>query len=251
MRLAMAAAVVLLAASAGCRRLVGPQYEYEEQLYLSGDLSAIVVVNTSLPALVALRGVDVNVAPGARTTAAEIRSLFESGGCQVDRVGQGWRRAGRRFVQVRLSAPDVRTLATCMPLAWSRYAVEREGGVMRYRQLVGAAAGADAGAVNWDGTELVAFRLHLPSRITYHNVKLLDGTNGEVERGNILTWEQRLTDRRAGVPIEMDVRMEGETILYRTLIVFGSTFLAALIALALVVWWLKRRGRAATLGRSA
>ena len=66
----------------------------------------------------------------------------------------------------------------------------------------------DPGAVNWDGTELVAFKLHLPSRIHEHNVKLLDGANGTTERGNILTWEQTLVARRAGTPIVMDVTMD-------------------------------------------
>jgi hypothetical protein len=90
----------------------------------------------------------------------------------------------------------------------------------------------------------VAFRLHLPGRITFHNVKRLDGSNGDIERGNILTWEQRLADRRMGTPVEIAVTMEAESILHRTLWLFGGSFLAAAALIATVVWWAKRRGRA-------
>ena len=83
----------------------------------------------------------------------------------------------------------------------------------------------DPGPVNWDGSELVAFKLHLPSKITFHNVRrLADNSPGEFERGNILTWEQRLADRRAGTPIDIQVHMERESILYRTLWLFGGSF---------------------------
>ena len=114
---------------------------------------------------------------------------------------------------------------------------------LRYRQTVGAPAGGDPGAVNWDGSELVAFKLHLPSRIHDHNVKRLDGTNGTTERGNILTWEQTLADRRAGKPIDMDVTMDATSILYTTLWLFAGAFAGAVAVLCLIVWWTMRRGR--------
>ena len=73
----------------------------------------------------------------------------------------------------------------------------------------------------------------MPSKIVWHNLrKLKDKTAGDVERGNILTWEQTLADRRAGKPIDMDVRMESESILYRTIWLFGGAFGAAVLVLA-------------------
>ena len=81
--------------------------------------------------------------------------------------------------------------------------------------------------------------------------RLDDGANGTVDRGNILTWEQRLTDRRAGTPIEMDVRMDAQSILYHTLWLFGGAFVAAVLALALIVWLTVRRGRRQALGTRA
>ena len=74
--------------------------------------------------------------------------------------------------------------------------------------------------------------------------KLLDdGSNGAVERGNILTWEQRLADRRAGTPIDVEVRMEPESILNRTLWLFGGAFLAAVLVLMAAVALTVRKGR--------
>ena len=57
----------------------------------------------------------------------------------------------------------------------------------------------------------MAFRLHLPARIRFHNAP-----SHRVERGNILEWEQSLADRMKGVPIHMEARMDQESILYTT-----------------------------------
>jgi hypothetical protein len=129
-------------------------------------------------------------------------------------------------------------------LSWSTYRLGREGDQLAYEQTVGAPGAGDPGRVNWDGSELVGFKLHLPSRITFHNVKRLeDGSNGEAERGNILTWEQRLTDRIAGQPVVMLVRMDAESILARTLTLFFGAFGAAISLLALLIWLSIRRAR--------
>ena len=76
------------------------------------------------------------------------------------------------------------------------------------------------GNVGWNGSEIVAFRLHLPSKIAYHNAHVEN-----FRRGNILVWEQALTDRLSGQPLVLDARMQTESILYRTLTLFGLTFL--------------------------
>jgi hypothetical protein len=94
------------------------------------------------------------------------------------------------------------------------------------------------------GNELVAFRLHLPSHIRYHNAKDIDtGTGRSVQRGNILTWEQRLSDRMLGTPVAIEIRMDSQSILYRTLWLFGIAFLAAVAVLAFLIWLTMRKGR--------
>jgi hypothetical protein len=242
-RVVRAAAVALGVAAAACSNPFGRQYEYEEQLYLRVDGAASVVVDASIPALVALRGVPLDTSAAARLDRQEIRKILELTGCTVDNVGQPWRRKGRRFVQVRISTTDVRTLSKCGLLSWSAYTLAAADNQLRYHQVVGAPTARDPGQVKWDGSELVAFKLHLPSRIYDHNVKLLDGTNGTTERGNILTWEQTLAARRAGTPIDMDVGMDSRSILYTTLWLFGGAFLGAVVVLIFVVWWTVRRGR--------
>jgi hypothetical protein len=93
----------------------------------------------------------------------------------------------------------------------------------------------------------MAFKLHAPSKIRFQNVKKLDGTNGSTERGNILTWEQTLADRRAGKPIDMVVRMEATSILYTTVWLFVGAFAAAVLVLVGLIWLTIRKGRRAKL----
>jgi hypothetical protein len=243
-RASSAIALGLVLAVAACSNPFGPQYEYEEQVYLRVDGAATVVVDASIVALVALRGVPLDPAAAASTDRANLRKMFEAAGCRVDNVGQPWRRRGRRFVQVRISTPDVRTLSACGLLSWSSYSLASTDEGLRFRQIVGAPAARDPGQVNWDGSELVAFKLHAPSRVREHNVRRLDVDEpGGLGRGNILTWEQRLADRRAGKPIEIDVSMDATSILYTTLWLFGGAAAAAVGALALIVWLTVRRGR--------
>jgi len=212
------------------------QYEYEEEIYLSLDGRATVYVNASIPALNALRGTTFDASPAARIDTAAIRAYYSSPATRVVRVTQS-RRNSRRFVHVRLDVDDVTALGGVAPFAWSRYHFTRDGDLFKYLQIVGAAAGKDVGKVGWKGDEVVAFRLHLPSKIRYHNTKRAVG------RGNILVWEQSLADRLHGVPIELDARMDPQSILYTTLWLFGITFVAVAIVFGGVVWWVVRRGR--------
>jgi hypothetical protein len=170
--------------------------------------------------------------------------MFESPVTRVTRVSRPWRRDGRRFIQVRLEVADIRRLAESAPFAWSQYDLRREQDSYIYRQIVGEPAGRTAG-VAWDGDELIAVRLHLPSRILYHNARNLwrDNAASDVERGNIVSWEQRLSDRLAGKPLAIELRLEPQSILYRTLMLFGLAFAGAVVVLGAAVWWVRSKGR--------
>lgn len=239
-----AVGLVVLAFVAGCSNPLGRQYEYEEQIYLSVDGSATVIVDASIPAFVALRGATFDPSMKAGVNREQVRAWFESSGCQEVRVGQPWVRRGRRFVQVRLAVPDIRALGSCRALGWSQYQFERDDESIHFVQELGAAAGGETGPVNWDGSELVGFKLHAPSRIFFHNVRRLeDGSAGDPDRGNILTWEQTLANRRAGQPLRMEVRMGSESILFRTLSLFAGAFAAAVAVLSLIIWITIRRAK--------
>jgi hypothetical protein len=237
--------VTLLAGCAGGGALFGPRYEYEEDLFIRLDGSATLTLNASMASLAALRGLDVPLDSAAGVDRDRIRALFSSPVAEVTHVSRGWRRESRQFVQVELDVPDVRRLPEAAPFAWSDYELTESDGEHVFRQRVGDSAFTPGTLqkVGWTGQELVAFRLHLPSRIRHHNARDIN-TNETLttERGNILRWEQHLADRLDGVPVEIEVRMESQSILYQTLWLFGSAFLAAVALLVFLVWLMFRRG---------
>jgi hypothetical protein len=237
---------VAAAAGAACKGgLLGKQYEYEEDLYLSLDGSATLVVNASLPALVALRGIDLDLDPRTRLDLNKIRAAYESPVTDVTRVSPPWRRAGRRFVQIRTIVTDVRKLSEVRPFAWSHYDLSAQHGHHVFEQKIGASAlrPGTLQNVGWNGSEIVAFRLHLPSRIIWHNSRNLDTNQAtDTRRGNILAWEQHLADRLEGAPLDIKVEMDSQSILYRTLWLFAGAFTAAIAVLACLIWLTMRKG---------
>ena len=243
---ALVACAVAFALSGCGSGIFGRQYEYEEDVTLSLDGSATVVVNASIASLVALRGLDLSLDPAVRfdRDRETLRAAYQSPATRVT-VRRPWRRAGRRFVQMRVQADDIRKLSLVGPFAWSRYDLVEKDGNHVFSQTVGASAFRPGTLPNvgWNGSEVVAFRLHLPSRIIDHNSRTLEtDVPEEVQRGNILRWEQHLSDRLDGRPVRIEVRMESQSILYRTLWLFAGAFTAAIALIALVLWWTVRRG---------
>lgn len=243
------ALVVMMTAACGALGIGSPKYEYEEQIYLDVDGRASIAIDGSIDAIGALRGVVLDGSASSAVTRDDVRRVYESARCRVDSVSRPWTRQNRRYVRVWVSVDDVRRMADCTMLGWSRVTLAPiDDDSMRFEQTVGAPApgapeAAKASGVAWTGSEIVAFRLHLPSRIEFHNVKRLDGTNGDVERGNILTWEQTLTDRLAGVPLAMRVDMDSTSILNTTLWIFGGAFAGAVLLLGGIIWMVVRRAR--------
>ena len=236
-RLAGAACLVVAVAITGCRTLLPRQYEYEEELYLALDGSATMYVNASVPALVALRGLELDPGARARVDRTRLRALYRVARDARDAhkhitagrpplrapAHRGCRRTpARRGAAVRLVHVPIRPLG-------------RRGHA--YRQVVGRASGRDPGDVGWRGSEIVAFRMHLPSRIRYH-----DAPSKQVERGNILVWEQPLADRRAGRPLSIEARLDTQSILYRTVWLFGLMIVLVVALFAALLLWLVRRG---------
>jgi hypothetical protein len=255
-RIAAALVATVIAAACGGRGPLGPEYEYEEDLTLSLDGSATMVVNSSVAALVALHDLPLNADPRARADQlkSQVRGIYSAPGTQVGRVST-WTRHGRRFVGVRLDVDDIRALPRSAPFAWSAYELREQGDQVVFRHaLIGPAASKPPTAAAWKGNEIVAFRLHLPARIRFHNSRDLE-TNAPLApaRGNILTWEQRLAERLERKPIAyaedttpdvMEVRMDRESILYRTLWLFAIAFAAAVLVIGGLIWLAMRRAPA-------
>lgn len=236
-RRALAALLLTGLVAAGCRAGLFRQYEYDEDVYLSLDGSATIYVNGSLAALSALRGLDLDLSPSARFDRDRIAAAYAAPGVRVVRVTSS-RRSGRRFAHIRLEVADVRKLPADPAFSWATVRFDRMGELYRYREDLGASANRRVGDVGWNGSELVAFRLHLPSKIAYHNAG-----KDNLLRGNILLWEQPLSARLAGDPLELEARMEPISILYRTLWLFAGSMLAAFSLLAAIVWWVMKKGR--------
>jgi hypothetical protein len=260
MRAILVAVAVAVAASACSGRGGGPlaslttEYEYEEDLTLSMDGSASLVVNASIPALVALRGLPMPTDLRARADQLreQVRTIYSSGQTSVGRIST-WTRGGRRFVGVHIKINNIRSLPQVAAFSWASYDLHQDGEQVIYRQTLSRpTAAATLASVGLTGNEIVAFRLHLPARIRFQNSRWLDRDESRpTARGNIITWEQRLDDRVKGQPIAyaedktpdvMEVRMDRESILYRTLWLFGIAFAAAILVLAGLIWLTMRRG---------
>ena len=217
-------------------RAVKPEYEYEEELYLALDGSATLNVNASVASLVALRGVDLDPDPRARARSrTRARVVRRSEACALGQpvaarrppLRPRERRGGRRAPAGALA-----------PFAWSSYRFDREGDVMEFRQVVGPPAAGHGGrrSVDRPGAGRVPDAPAERDPVPQFAVR-------PCQRGNILEWDQPLADRLKGVPLELQVQLEPESILYTTLLLFGSTIVAAAVTFALVIWWIARRGR--------
>ena len=228
---------LVLPTVAGCAGAFKPDYEYEEELYLSLDGSATLNVYASVASLVALRGAPFDPDPRARVDREAVRKFF--GAPELPVAVSLSRRDTRRFVNARVDVDDVQALSRLAPFAWSSYRFRRRDDVLEFRQTVGESGIRDQGSgirESWTGDELVAFRVHLPSQIVFHN-----SPSGEILRGNILVWEQPLADRLAGRPLELQVNLERTSIFVRTLLLFAGAILAAAAALVGVIWWIRNQ----------
>jgi hypothetical protein len=228
---------ILGSACGGGGGILGKEYEYEEELSLYVDGSARMDLSSSIAALVALRGFDLDINPDVEVDRDKVRTMFAGPGVDVRSVRVS-RRDGRRFVHVRLDVGDIRQLSRVAPFSWSSYQFRRRGEVLEYQQVVGPSAGKTVGDVGWNGNELVAFRMHIPSVIAYHNAP-----SKKVERGNIVEWEQPLVERLKSVPVQVEVNMEPDSILYTTLLLFAATIVLAAVAFGVVIWRVARHGR--------
>jgi len=226
--------VIAVLASIACGSVIARKYEYEEEIFLSLDGSATVYVNASVPALVALRGVPLPLDPNARLDRTVVRDIYSTPVSRVASVTTS-RREGRRYVHLRIGVDDIRRLGEAAPFAWSTYRY-LEGDTFEFAQHMQASAAREVGNVGWDGDELIAVRLHLPSKVTFHN-----SPSRRIERGNIIVWEQPLSERIKGTPLEVEARMEKESILFRTLALFGAMGVLVVFTFIAAIWFVKSR----------
>jgi ABC-type molybdate transport system ATPase subunit len=78
--------------------------------------------------------------------------------------------------------------------------------------------------------------MHLPSVVTHHN-----SPSRRTERGNIVVWEQLLTDRQKSATLEVQARMETQSILFRTLALFGAMGVLVVLTFIAAIWFVRSR----------
>ncbi len=237
---AVEALAMVAITAAGCGGDFFRQYEYEEEIYLALDGSATVYVNASVAALNALRGASFDTNPSANIPREALGAFYTTPVTRLARRASLSRRGGRRFAHVRLDVDRLDQLPTAAPFAWSSYALQQSGQLFTFTQHVGKSAGG-APSQEWVGDELVAFRLHLPSAVVYHNA----GPEN-LRRGNILVWEQPLAARLRGEPLAFEARFESQSILSRTLLLFAATGVLVALMFALIIWRVMRSGKPRT-----
>ena len=235
MRLAFALVLIAVLASIACGNVIARKYEYEEEVFLDLTGSATVYINASVPALVSLRGVTLPVDAKARLDRQVVRDFYETPVSHVASVTTS-RREGRRYLHLRINVADVRKLGEAPMFAWSEYAYREKEGLYDFTQTMRAASNQSVGNVGWDGSELVAVRLHLPSKVTFHN-----SPSKTIERGNIIVWEQLLTERQKGTPLEIEARMETQSILARTLALFAAMGVLVVLTFIGAIWFVRSR----------
>ena len=163
-----------------------------------------VVVNTSMAALVALRGApsfdDGTPASIATRCARFFQSPVTDGHPRQPAVAAR-RPPVRPGARGHRGHPHARQVGRRSPGRRTRSTPRGRDGAPSSRRWARPAAATPGG--RWNGSELVAVRLHVPAKIQFHNAP-----SNEVERGNIVSWEQPLKDRLAGQPLRVEVRME-------------------------------------------
>ena len=101
-------------------------------------------------------------------------------------------------MHLRLDVADIRRLGEAPPFAWSSYRYrEQATACSSSRRRCGAAAGQDVGQRRL-GRRRAGRRAAAPAEPG--DVPQL--AVAEIERGNIIVWEQPLAERQKGAPLE-------------------------------------------------
>jgi hypothetical protein len=227
----MAALLLLAAGLRGCIT-----YEYEHEFWLNVDGSGTVHV-TGRPALwSAFKSLGKTEDDDGAALRGAAQTLFERAGLDVNRVTLT-RRGGHRYLFVSADFEDVNRLGGSIAFPDLQVSLRRAGDRLR---LSGAWSrppqSPDIGARDRDG--LMAVRFHLPSKV-YEHRNAADG----VERGNILAWRQDVAQGLDGASLEFGALMDDRSILFSTVILFGSAILLAVGILAGLLYAVARRGR--------
>jgi len=228
----LAVALLLALALRGC-----VAYEFEHEFWIRTDGSGSVNVTARPELWDAMKGV--RVSPTDEDAARQtVRALFESSGLRVRRVTLT-HRGGRPYVFVAADFTDVNRLPGTPAFPDLALSVRPEGENLRLEGRWSRPSGLpDVPLESRDG--LMAVRFHLPSKVYSHR-----NAFAGVERGNIVAWRETVVEGLAGRPLEVGALIDRRSILRSTIGLFAVAIVLALGILAIVLWWVVRKGRKA------
>lgn len=230
MLLRLAACVLLAAGIRGCT-----VYDYEHEFWLRVDGSGSVNVTGRPELWVAFKGLGRSDDPEATATRAAARELFQRSGLSVNSATIT-RRGGRPYLFVSADFKDVNRLAGSP--AFPDFEKLSLGHVGERLDFYGIWKRPPARNEKPAGDGLQAVRFHLPSKVHEHK-NAADG----IERGNIVSWRQDVSQALAGRPLEFGAILGSRSILWSTVGLFALTIVSGLGLLALALFLAFRRGR--------
>lgn len=212
-----------------CLTLLGSctRYDYEEEFRIDADGSGTVRVSASEKLW---RGIHNLGRDGEELTTASVEQLYQSESLRISSVTET-RRLGEKFVHVQMDFDALDDFCNhpanrhrdCGLHAFDDHIQLRGDFGLSPRSLATPSEPSSRVAPSTDRTEApqVAFRFHLPAVVLFHN-------GDELERGNIVRWQEPARDYLAGKAVPIEVRMDNQSILALTLwIVFLSVLLVA------------------------
>jgi hypothetical protein len=225
----LAASLLLAAGLRGC-----VAYEYEHEFWLKVDGSGS-VYTTGRPELWrAFKGLPTEGLDNDALRAAA-RALFERSGLSVRRVTIT-RRQGNRYLFVSADFDDVNALRGTPAFPDLDIALRPTG---QHLRLEGRwSRPGSPGGPPVDSAGAMAVRFHLPSKVYGH-----DNASMGVERGNIVSWRQEMTQALAGQPLAFGATIDSRSILWSTVGLFGAAIVLGLGIIAVALLLVFRRGR--------
>src|SRR5688572_15110127 len=227
----MRSLALALLAAASLRGCVA--YEYEHEFWVRVDGSGTVNVTGRPELWTAFKGIP--VPPDEDGAKAAVRGVFEDSGLRVRRVTVT-ERGGREYLFISAEFDDVNRLSGTR--AFPDLALSLRADSVDRLRLDGTwrPPTSPRGSPADDGE--MAVRFHLPSKVYEHR----NAMNG-VERGNIVGWKQEVRGALAGSPLEVRAVIDRRSILASTVGLFVAAVLLALMILAGLILWARRRGR--------
>ena len=202
-------------------------YEYEEEVFLRLDGSGRFRVSGSREALGTLL-------PLSRVTVETVRDHFDEPQVELDSVRET-ERDGRSFIHVQARFSDWSRLCEHPAFSGRNCSLVIGPDVLEIEATVPGPQWS--GRVATDPDAPIAFRIHFPSTVAFHN------SPNEIERGNIVRWQRSMGEHFAREPLVIQARFEKRSVLETTVMVLIAAVSLVAVAITGAILLMVRKGR--------